>query len=82
MLVILAIIGQIVLDYSLFNETLVWAMRIGLVVAPLLISGGFFGGAPKKPEAQPGGLVRLIPIGAVVMSLSTIGVGLSLLLTI
>ena len=81
-LVILAIIGQIVLDYSLFNDTLVWAMRIGLVVAPLLISGGFFGGAPRSPEAQPGGLVRLIPLGAVVMSLSTIGVGLSLLFTI
>jgi len=81
-LVILAIIGQIVLDYSLFNDTLVWAMRIGLVVAPLLISGGFFGGAPRSPEAQPGGLVKLIPLGAVVMSLSTIGVGLSLLLTI
>jgi hypothetical protein len=76
-LVTLAIIGQIVLDYSLFN-----AMRIGLVVAPLLISGGFFGGAPRTPEAQPGGLVRLIPIGAVVMSLSTIGVGLSLLVAI
>ena len=81
-LVILAIIGQVVLDYSLFNETLVWAMRIGLVVAPLFISGGFFGGAPRTPDAQPGALVRLIPIGAVVMSLSTIGVGLSLLLTI
>jgi hypothetical protein len=81
-LVILAIIGQIVLDYSLFNETLVWAMRIGLVAAPLLISGGFFGGAPKTPDAQPGGLVRLIPLGAVVVSISTIGVGLSLLLTI
>jgi hypothetical protein len=81
-LVTLAIIGQIVLDYSLFNDTLVWAIRIGLVVAPLLISGGFFGGAPKKPDAQPGALVRLIPIGAVVISLSTIGVGLSLLLTI
>jgi hypothetical protein len=81
-LIILAIIGQIVLDYSLFNDALVWAMRVGLLVAPLLISGGFFGGAPRTPEAQPGGLVRLIPLGAVVMSLSTIGVGLSLLLTI
>ena len=81
-LVTLAIIGQIVLDYSIFNGTLVWAMRIGLFVASLLISGGFFGGAPKTPQAQPGVLVKLIPIGAVVMSLSTLGVGLSLLFTI
>lgn len=81
-LVTLAIVGQIVLDYSLFNETLVWAMRIGLIVAPLLISGGFFGGAPRTPEGKPAGLVKLIPLGAVVMSISTIGVGLSLLLTL
>ena len=81
-LVILSIIGQLVLDFSLFNEALVWAMRIGLFVAPLLISGGFFGGAPRSAESQPGGLVRLIPIGAVVMSLSTLGVGLSLLIAL
>jgi hypothetical protein len=79
-LVILSIIGQLVLDYSLFNETLVWAMRIGLFVSPLLISGGFFGGAPRTVDGKPGDLVRLIPLGAVVMSVSTVGVGLSLLL--
>ena len=80
-LVLLSIIGQLVLDYSRFNEAAVWTIRIGLAVAPLLISGGFFGGAPKSSEAQPGVLVRLIPIGAIVMSLSTLGVGLSLLIT-
>ncbi|CAB4554017.1 unannotated protein [freshwater metagenome] len=81
-LVILSIIGQLVLDFSLFNETLVWAMRIGLFVAPLLISGGFFGGAPTTADGKPGALVKLIPIGAVVMSVSTLGVGLSLLISI
>lgn len=81
-LVILSIIGQLVLDYSLFNETLVWVMRIGLFAAPLLISGGFFGGAPRTAEGKPGGLVTLIPLGATVMSLSTLGVGLSLVLSL
>ena len=81
-LVILSIIGQLVLDYSLFNETLVWAMRIGLFAAPLLISGGFFGGAPRTSESKPGGLVKLIPLGAIVMSLTTLGVGLGLVLSI
>jgi len=81
-LVILGIIGQIVLDYSLFNDTLVWVMRIGLFIAPLLVSGGFFGGAPKTSEGKPSSLVRLVPIGAVVMSLSTLGVGLSLIFTV
>lgn len=79
-LVLLGIIGQLVLDYSRFNESSVWAMRIGLFVAPLLISGGFFGGAPRSAEGSYGGLVKLIPVGAIVMSLSTLGVGLSLLI--
>lgn len=78
-LVLLGIIGQLVLDDPGFDEGIVWAMRIGLFVAPLLISGGFFGGAPRSADAQPAGLVKLIPLGAIVMSLSTLGVGLSLL---
>ena len=41
-LVLLAIVGQLVLDESRFSESITWALRIGLVAAPLLISGGFF----------------------------------------
>jgi len=81
-LVTIAIIGQLVLDYSLFNDTLVWVIRIGLFVAPLLISGGFFGGAPRTAKGKPGALVKLITLGAVVMSVSTLGVGLSLLIAV
>jgi ABC-type multidrug transport system permease subunit len=81
-LVTIAIIGQLVLDYSLFNDILVWVMRIGLFVSPLLISGGFFGGAPRNADGKPGALVRLITSGAIVMSISTLGVGLSLLFAI
>jgi hypothetical protein len=51
-----------------------------LFAAPLLISGGFFGGAPRKQGDNPGGLIKLIPIGAVVLAISTLGVGVSLLI--
>lgn len=81
-LVILCIIGQLVLDFSLFNETLTWAIRIGLFAAPLLISGGFFGGAPTRADVKHGSLIKLVPVGAIVLSLSTIAVGLSLLISI
>jgi len=40
-LVLLAIVGQMVLDESRFSESITWALRIGLFAAPLLISGGF-----------------------------------------
>lgn len=79
-LVVLAIIGQLVLDSSRFDDWATWILRIGLFVSPLLISAGFFGGAPRTPEGEPAVLVKLIPLGAVILSLSTLGVGISLLI--
>jgi hypothetical protein len=78
-LVLLGIVGQLFLDGSQLDSAVVWALRIGLIAAPLLISGGFFGGAPRTTRGAAGPLVRLVTVGAVVLSLSTIGVGISLL---
>ena len=79
-LVLLAIVGQIVLDDSRFNESITWALRIGLFTAPLLISGGFFGGAPRTAGGSTTPLIKLIPLGAIVLAISTVGVGVSLLI--
>jgi len=79
-LVLLAIVAQLILDNSRFNESITWALRIGLFAAPLLISGGFFGGAPRKQGDRPGVLIKLIPTGALVLAISTLGVGVSLLI--
>lgn len=79
-LVTLNIIGQLVLDQSRLGEELVWAIRIALFVAPLLISGGFFGGAPRTAGGPAGPLIRFIPIGAVVFGLATLGAGIGLLI--
>jgi len=81
-LVLLSIVGQLVLDQSRFGEVIVWACRIGLFAAPLLISGGFFGGAPRTAAGKAGPLVTLIPVGAVVMGLATLGVGVGLLVSL
>jgi len=78
-LVLLAIVGQLVLDASRLDAWALWVLRIGLFISPLLISGGFFGGAPRSAGGKPEPLVRLIPIGAVVLSLTTLGVGIGLL---
>jgi ABC-type multidrug transport system permease subunit len=79
-LVTLAVIGQLVLDYSRFEGWAVWLLRVGLFIAPLLISGGFFGGAPRTEDGKAGVLVKLIPVGAVIFSISTLGTGISLLI--
>ena len=80
-LVLLAIVGQLVLDSSRFSESVVWALRVGLFVSPMLISAGFFGGAPRTAQGAASTLVKLIPAGAIVLSVSTIGVGVSLLVS-
>jgi hypothetical protein len=79
-LVTLGIIGQLVLDQSRVGDGLVWTMRIGLIVAPLLISGGFFGGAPRTADGPAAPLIRLVPIGAVLFGLATLGVGVGLII--
>lgn len=79
-LVTLGLIGQLVLDQSRMGDGLVWALRIALVAAPLLISGGFFGGAPRTAGGPAAPLVRLVPIGAVLFGLTTIGIGVGLLI--
>ena len=79
-LVLLAIVGQIILDQSRFGESATWALRIGLFVSPLLISGGFFGGAPRTAGGSTTTLIKLIPLGAIILGVSTIGLGVSLLI--
>jgi len=79
-LVTLGLIGQLVLDQSRMGDGLVWALRIALVAAPLLISGGFFGGSPRTAGGPAVPLIRLVPIGAVLFGLTTIGIGVGLLI--
>ena len=79
-LVTLGLIGQLVLDQSRMGDGLVWALRIALVAAPLMISGGFFGGAPRTAGGPAAPLIRLVPIGAVLFGLTTIGIGVGLLI--
>ena len=79
-LVLLAIVGQIVLDQSRFGDGTTWALRLGLFTAPLLISAGFFAGAPRTPGGTSTPLIKLVYVGAIILGLSTIGVGVSLLI--
>ena len=79
-LVLLAIVAQPVLDLSRLDDALTWALRLGVFAAPLLVSGGFFGGAPRTADGPPAALTRLITVGAMVLGVSTLGVGISLLI--
>jgi len=73
-LVILALVAQILVDQARLPETVGWAVRIAFVLAALLVSGGFFGGALGKD--QPGGLIALLWIGVVVLACSAVTLGI------
>jgi hypothetical protein len=46
----------------------------------MLISLGFFAGAPRIAGGNATTLIKLVPTGAVVLSISVIAVGVSLLI--
>lgn len=77
-LVLLALIGQPLVDVTSLAEPLAWAVRIGLFISPVLISAGFFGAAPAE-GTQPRRLIVLIYAGVAVLALTLIGLGLGLL---
>jgi len=78
--VILALFAQLMIDVVAvgYAPAAVWVLRIGFFVAPMLVSAGFFLGAPTEGNT-PGSLIRLVPLGALVLAISLFGLGLGLI---
>lgn len=77
-LVLLALFAQIAIDSSSLQGTLQWAVRVGFALAPILISAGFFGAAPRE-GTQPTRLIWLIYIGALLLVICSLALGLGML---
>lgn len=78
-LILLALIAQLVVEASRLGTPLQWAVRIGFALAPILISAGFFGAAPRE-GSKPTRLIGLIYAGALILAASLLALGLGLLL--
>ena len=78
-LVILALVGLLFVDHAGFSSPIGWAVRIGLAAAPVLVSAGFFGAAIGEGRTRPGGLIVLLWIGAFVLAVSVITLGIGLI---
>jgi hypothetical protein len=78
-LVLLALIGQLLVDSTGLSEGLQWGVRLGLFFAPMLVSGGFFFAAPREESGPPARFIVLIYAGALLLALSLVGLGLGLL---
>src|SRR5690606_6131736 len=78
-LVILAIIGQMLIDVVGFAPTLMWLVRTGFVVAPILIPLGFALSRLMVDSANAKRPRPLIYVGAISLAFSLVALGLGLL---
>jgi hypothetical protein len=74
----LALISQVLVDATDLSGAAEWIARTGVALAALLIPGGFFLSVIGPGTTQPNALVRMIPVGAIVLAIgfATLGVGL------
>lgn len=77
-LVIMALVAQLFVDYATLPAFLKWFTRIGFPSAAILVSGGFFAAAIGSNVTQPTEWIGILYVGVVVLAASviTLGVGL------
>jgi hypothetical protein len=77
-IVILSLICQMLADAAVLPSSLLCAVRIGVPLAAILISSGFFLSMLPPNATEVGGAVSLIYAGAMILALAvaTLGVGL------
>jgi len=80
-IVILSLICQVLADAAVLPSALIWVIRIAIPLSAILISAGFFVSMPSTDASQPNSLVSLIYVGAVVLALGVVTLGIGLLRT-
>jgi len=78
-IVILSLVCQILADAAVLPTPLLWFVRIGVPLAAILISAGFFFSVLPPTATQASGAVSLIYIGAVILAFSVVSLGVGLL---
>lgn len=78
-LILLALVGMIYVDYAALSETMKWVVRIGLAAAPILMPMGFFFSVLSPGATRPGPMIRLVYAGALSLAVATVTLGVGLL---
>lgn len=78
-IVILSLICEMLADSAILPVSLLWFVRIGVPLAAILISAGFFFSVLPTTATQAGGAVSLIYVGAAVLAIAVISLGVGLL---
>jgi hypothetical protein len=78
-IILLSLVGQLLADGAALPSQLVWCIRIGLPLAAVLMSAGFFLSMPSTASTHPNGMISLVFAGATVLALSVLGLAVGLL---
>jgi hypothetical protein len=78
-IVLLSLICQMLADSATLPVSFLWFIRVGVPLAAVLISAGFFFSMLPATATQPNGAVSLIYLGAVVLAVAVASLGIGLL---
>jgi hypothetical protein len=78
-IVILSLICEIFADAATLPTPMVWFVRIGVPLAAILISAGFFFSVLPPTATQASRAVALIYMGALVLAIAVVSLGIGLL---
>jgi hypothetical protein len=78
-LVVLSLIAQLFIDSTHSSTTLEWMLRIGFPLAAILVSGGFFASASGHNVTTPNRSILILYLGALVLAVSLIILGVALI---
>src|ERR1700738_810821 len=79
-IVILSLICQVLADEAAVPSWLLWTVRIGVPLAAILISSGFFFSMLPPTATEASGAVFLIYAGAVILALAVVTLGIGFFL--
>src|SRR5437899_2393406 len=78
-IVILSLVCQMLADAAVLPTPMLWFVRIGVPLAAILISAGFFFSVLPPTAAQASGAVALIYAAAVILAAGVVTLGVGLL---
>ena len=77
-IVILSLICQVLVDSIILHGPIAWFVRIGVPAAAILIPAGFFLSVASPRSEHPNGMIWLVYLGALVLALSVLILGVAL----
>jgi hypothetical protein len=78
-LVTLGLVGVLYADLARLDGAVGWLARVGILVAAILMPGGFFASSAGKDGTSPNGAIVLVWVGAACLAAGALSLGIGVL---